>query len=122
MTGLDAYHSGAVNWGMRSLPLTPMSNPGGRPRKTRAPGNAFGAWLASCSLTPIQIAAALDVSISTVYNLRNGYFPPGRELANKIATLTESAVTSESWDTTEIRPRKTRTKVARKVGRRKKAA
>lgn len=94
---------------MRALPLTDKSRPGGRPRESRAPDNAFAAWLRSCARRPAAIAKALGVTESCVYNLRNGYFKPGLELALKIERLTTkgrvSAVPAESWATFVARPR-----------------
>lgn len=90
---------------MRALPLTNKSKPGGRPRQSRAPRNAFADWLSSCGKTPKQIADALEVKISSVYNARNGYFKPGRELASKIEELSKGAVPVASWTKSKTRPR-----------------
>jgi DNA-binding XRE family transcriptional regulator len=90
---------------LRSLPLTDKSRPGGRPRKTRAPHNAFAAWLATCGMTPTEVAEKLKLSVSAIYNARNGYFKPGREVANHIATFTGGAVSAASWDQSRGRPR-----------------
>ena len=90
---------------MRSLPLTASTKPGGRPRKSRAPRNAFATWLASQKLSPKEIAKALGTSISTIYNARNGYFSPARELAVKIEEYTDGKVTVESWGESKTRPR-----------------
>jgi len=76
----------------------------------------FAAWLATCGMTPTQVAKALKLSVSAVYNARNGYFKPGRETANHIAAFTEGAVSAASWDEAKSRPRKAPAK------RRKKAA
>ncbi len=91
---------------MRAQALTNHSRPGGRPRATRAPRNAFADWLSHCELTPQQIAKALNVSISSVYNCRNSYFVPGRELAVKIEQLTGGKVPIESWSKIKARKRK----------------
>jgi DNA-binding XRE family transcriptional regulator len=91
---------------MRALPLTNKSKPGGRPRQSRAPRNAFADWLASCGMTPEQLAEKLEISISSIYNARNGYFKPGRKLASKIEELSKGAVPVASWDKTKSRPRK----------------
>lgn len=91
---------------MKALPLTDKTGPGGRPRKSRAPKNAFAEWLASCGSTPQKIAKRLNSSVSTVYNLRNGYFKPGRDLAVSIAELSNGAVTVESWGAVQARKRK----------------
>ncbi|HUS27566.1 MAG TPA: helix-turn-helix transcriptional regulator [Kofleriaceae bacterium] len=91
---------------MRALPLTNKSRPGGRPRQTRAPRNPFADWLASCGKTPEQLAKALGVSVSSVYNARNGYFKPGRDLAVKIAEVSEGAVPVEAWGSVRARKRK----------------
>ena len=91
---------------MRALPLTDKSKPGGRPRQSRAPRNPFADWLKSCGKTPEQVAELLEVKVSSVYNARNGYFKPGRDLAVKIAEISKGAVPVEGWTTTKIRKRK----------------
>jgi hypothetical protein len=91
---------------MRALPLTNKSRPGGRPRQTRAPKNPFSDWLASCGKTPEQVAKLLEVSVSSVYNARNGYFKPGRELAVRIEEVTKGAVPVKVWDGVKARKRK----------------
>lgn len=83
---------------MRALPLTNKARPGGRPRATRAPRNAFADWLATCGMTPEQLAVTLKVSVSSVYNARNGYFRPGRDLAVRIAELSTPAATPDNPD------------------------
>lgn len=91
---------------MRALPLTNKSRPGGRPRKSRAPRNAFADWLANCGKSPTEIAKALKVSVSSIYNARNGYFVPGRDMAVEIEKLSGGKVKIESWSTVKARPRK----------------
>lgn len=91
---------------MRSLPLTDKARAGGRPRETRAPRNAFADWLATCGKTPEEVATALGVSSSSAYNLRNGYFKPGRDLAVRIAELSDGKVPVDSWTGSKARPRK----------------
>jgi hypothetical protein len=98
---------------MRALPLTNKSRPGGRPRQSRAPRNKFADWLANCGKTPEQIAKLLTtpqapkgISVSSVYNARNGYFKPGRDLAVKIAEVSDGAVPVESWGPAKARKRK----------------
>lgn len=91
---------------MRALPLTNKSRPGGRPRKTRAPRNAFADWLATCGQAPTKIAEALKVSVSSIYNARNGYFVPGRDMAIAIEALSKGKVPVESWSTVKARKRK----------------
>lgn len=92
---------------MRALPLTDKSKPGGRPRQSRAPRNAFADWLKGCGMTPEQVAKALGgISVSSVYNARNGYFKPGRDLAAKIEELSQGAVPVASWSKAKSRPRK----------------
>ena len=91
---------------MRALPLTNKSRPGGRPRRTRAPRNAFADWLSTCGKSPTDIAKSLKVSVSSIYNARNGYFVPGRELAIEIENLSNGKVKVESWSTVKARPRK----------------
>ena len=108
---------------MRSLPLTDKGAPGGRPRVSRAPANAFATWLASCGMTATVIAGKLErllgrpVSVSAIYNARNGYYKPGRALANAIAELStksrRTAVPVSSWEEADGRPR---TKPARVNG------
>lgn len=90
---------------MRSLPLTDKTRPGGRPRRSRAPRNAFADWLAACGKTPGDVAKALGVSVSSVYNCRNAYFKPGRDLAVKIERLTGGKVAIESWSAAKARAR-----------------
>lgn len=91
---------------MRALPLTNKSRPGGRPRQSRAPRNAFADWLADCGKTPTEIAKALKVSVSSIYNARNTYFKPGRELALAIEQLSGGKVPIESWSKGKARARK----------------
>lgn len=91
---------------MRALPLTNKSRPGGRPRQSRAPRNPFATWLTSCGKTPEQVAKLLGVSVSSVYNARNGYFKPGRDLAVTIAEVTGGAVPVEVWKDVKARKRK----------------
>lgn len=90
---------------MRSQPLTSGTKPGGRPRKSRAPRNAFANWLAASKLTAEEIAKAIETSVSTVYNARNGYFKPGRELAVRIEEFTGGEVSVASWGDSKARPR-----------------
>ena len=96
-----------------ALPLTNKSKPGGRSRDDRAPRNAFADWLAGCGMTADQVAAELkrltkrdDFSVSSVYNLRNGYFKPGRDLSVAIEKLTKGKVKVGSWSETKARARK----------------
>lgn len=92
---------------MRALPLTDASGPGGRPRNKRAPRNAFADWLATCGLTPDDVAKKLGVAVSSVYNLRNGYFVAGRELAIEISKLSDDAVPIDSWKVRDdVKPRR----------------
>jgi hypothetical protein len=91
---------------MRALPLTNKARPGGRPRKSRAPRNSFADWLAKCGKKPADISKALGVSVSSIYNMRNGYFVPGRDMAIKIEGFTRGAVKVESWSDVKARPRK----------------
>lgn len=91
---------------LRPLPLTAKSGPGGRPRETRAPRNAFGDWCQTTKLTVGQIAEKLGRCESTVYNLRNGYFRPGLDLAHRIERLTRGKVKAESWIEAKARERK----------------
>lgn len=91
---------------MRAQPLTQSTGPGGRPRRSRAKRNAFADWLAKSHTKPGTLAKELKVSASSIYNLRNGYFGPGRDLAVKIATLSEGAVPVDSWPPARPRKRK----------------
>ncbi len=91
---------------MRAQPLTDKTRPGGRPRRKRAQRNAFADWLAKCGKSPEQLAKALGVSISSIYNARNSYFTPGRDLAVKIEHESHGAVSVESWSKTKTRKRK----------------
>lgn len=102
---------------MRALPLTDKTRPGGRPRSERAPSNAFADWLRTCGMKPEDVAARLGklvgekVSVSTVYNMRNAWFKPGRELAAAIEEMARdgrklrSAVPVSSWQEFEVRAR-----------------
>jgi hypothetical protein len=122
---------------MRSLPLTNAAGPGGRPRATRAPANAFAAWLATCGMTPSEVQDRLtailrradpsrwkekELSISMIYNTRNAYARPGRDLANAIAELSKGKVPTTSWPAKSVRPRKTPIKRTRKAAAVDKAA
>ncbi len=91
---------------MRAQPLTNAARPGGRPRSSRAPRNPFADWLATCGKTPETLADDLGVSVSSVYNARNGYFKPGRDLAVKIEELSGGAVPVASWGKAKARKRK----------------
>ncbi|HSR79133.1 MAG TPA: hypothetical protein VLN57_21345 [Xanthobacteraceae bacterium] len=124
---IDEPYNIAVNIDMRSLPLTDKAGPGGRPRDSRAPSNAFAEWLATCGMTATEVAVKLtalvrrddpkrrgidartgkpwELSISMVYNCRNAYAVPGRTLANAIAELSDGVVASTSWDLKNVRPR-----------------
>ena len=55
-------------------------------------------WMRQKRLSTAQIAAALNVSRITVWRWLSGSRAPQRELANRIATLTEGEVPSDSWD------------------------
>jgi hypothetical protein len=46
------------------------------------------------------------VSVSSVYNARNGYFKPGRDLAVKIEELSAGAVPVSSWSESKARKRR----------------
>jgi len=104
---------------MRSLPLTNKSKPGGRPRDSRAPANDFAAWLAHCNLTPAAVAEKIGealkritngrktkISVSSVYNARNAYYTPGRDLAVAISEVSRGKVAVSSWGSTKVRARK----------------
>lgn len=95
---------------MRALPLTKSARPGGRPRSTRAPRNAFADWLARSKIKPEDLAKTLGISVSAIYNLRNSYYLPGRELAVSISLASKNAVTVESWS--DVTPRKRGKKAA----------
>ena len=103
----DTGHRATVNAeaSMRALPLTSNQRPGGRPRASRAPRNAFRDWLVDCGMTPQAIAKTLKISVSSVYNSANGYFIPGRKLAVAIEQLTKGKVSVESWETSKPRKR-----------------
>lgn len=89
---------------MRALPLTKGARPGGRPRNTRAPRNAFADWLARSKIKPEDLAKKLAISVSAIYNLRNSYYLPGRELSVAICEASKGAVSVESWS--DVIPRK----------------
>lgn len=60
--------------------------------------NAFGHWIESTGLTYAQIAKRLRCSSQAVSNMRAGHYAPGRELANRIASVSAGAVPTASWD------------------------
>jgi len=74
---------------------------GGRPRKYPPPSSAFADWLARWlevdGHTIHDLAATLGISPSTIYNLRNGYFPPGLKLALAIEEASGGEVAAKSW-------------------------
>lgn len=57
-------------------------------------------------MTPDDVAKKLGVKVSSVYNARNGYFKPGRDLAVKIADLSDGAVPVEVWAKVKTRKRR----------------
>ena len=67
-------------------------------RKRIKPTNAFGRWVEETGLTYAKMAERLGCSSQAVSNMRNGQWSPGRELANKIASLSAGAVPVASWD------------------------
>lgn len=83
--------------------MAPVANrkehkPKGRRSRVRPATNTkFGEWLRASGYSPIEIAEALGVGRSAVYNLRNGDFKPGRDLAVKIAVMTRDTVRPEDW-------------------------
>lgn len=91
---------------MRAVQLTNKSRPGGRPRQNKAPSNPFRAWLKSCGKTPEQVAKALGVGVSSIYNAANNYYKPGRDLACKIEELTGGVVPVGVWKGVKARKRK----------------
>jgi DNA-binding XRE family transcriptional regulator len=82
---------------MKAQALTNATSPGGRPRRTKPKPSAFAQWLRDSKQTPEQVAKELGVAKSSVYNLRNGYFAPGLDLAVKIAEVSGGAVPPDSW-------------------------
>lgn len=48
-------------------------------------------------MTPELVAEKLEVAVSSVYNLRNGYFAPGLDLALRIEEISKGAVPAKSW-------------------------
>lgn len=90
---------------MRALPINKTSRPGGRPRGSRAPRSAFADWLAKGKINCVDLAKKLGISASSLYNLRNAYYLPGRELAVKIDEISKGAVPVESWSDVKPRPR-----------------
>jgi hypothetical protein len=102
---------------MRAVPVNETTRAGGRPRSERAVVNKWGEWLEGCGMPPVKVAEKLTarlvkigarerekpVSASTVYNIRNSYFIPGRSLASAIAELTDGEIPVEYWDTVEVR-------------------
>jgi hypothetical protein len=61
-------------------------------------------------MTVQEVAAKLETSLSSVYNMRNGYFRPGLQLAVRIAELSTKgrrcAVPVSYWTDSPIRPRR----------------
>lgn len=57
-------------------------------------------------MTPETVSTKLKVSISSIYNARNGYFKPGRELSVAIEELSDGKVSVESWGKAKQRPRR----------------
>ncbi len=102
---LDGSYSNTVNSPMRALPFGKTSGPGGRPRRSRAPRNPFAEWIIKSKLKSDVIAARLEITVSAVYNLRNSYYAPGRELAVRIEEVTGGVVKVESWSDVKVRPR-----------------
>jgi hypothetical protein len=91
---------------MRALPFSQSTKPGGRPRKQRAPRNAFADWLARSKIKPDVLCKQLKVTVSTVYNLRNSQFTPSLKLASLIEEVSKGAVSVKSWNTVKVVPRK----------------
>jgi hypothetical protein len=56
-------------------------------------------------MSPKEIAKALGTSVSSIYNARNGYFSPARDLAVKIEKYTDGQVAVESWGEAKTRTR-----------------
>lgn len=112
-----------------TVPVTAASPPGGRPRRSEAPANAFAVWLASQPKSVRQIADELGLTRWTVYHLRNGYHQPSLEVAKKIAemsrprdpatgeTVGDPAVPESSWPPAKPRPAKSRRKSTRRRNR-----
>jgi DNA-binding XRE family transcriptional regulator len=97
------------------MPLTKATGPGGRPRReSEQPAIPFAAWLAKSKLTAEQLAVSLDVAPSSIYNMRNGYFTPGRELAVKIAAVSKGKVPADSWPPARPRPTSKQTTTRRR--------
>lgn len=80
-----------------AVPLTNAAAPGGRHRAKAPPDGPFQRWLATCGLTLSELTTKLGCSSSSIYNARNGYFVPGRDLAVAIARLSDGAVPVDSW-------------------------
>lgn len=78
--------------------------------------NAFGRWLMNCDMKPEEVAEKLakitrgNVSMSTIYNLRNSRHRPGRDLALAIEAITTdrktgvSACPVSAWGKMKLRP------------------
>lgn len=104
-----------------TVPVTAGSPPGGRPRKSEAPANAFAVWLSGQTKSVAEIALALGLTRWTIYHLRNGYHQPSLEVAKKIAELSrprdpgtgevtgDPAVPAESWPPPRPRTKRPRT-------------
>lgn len=116
----DSYRSEVNSQDMRAVAINETTRAGGRPRSERVPVNKWGEWLRDCGLKPEQVAERLNkilvkagartadnpVSTSSVYNMRNAHFLPGRDLALAIETLTDGAVPVGSWQRVEVRAKR----------------
>ena len=67
-------------------------------RPPTKPTNRFARWFDGAGMHVDDIAAALGVKKACVYNYRSGYRKPQREIAVKIADLTDGKVSVRSWD------------------------
>lgn len=90
---------------MRALPFNKSQRPGGRPRNKRAPHSAFSEWVFKGKISAADLAKKLGISTSSLYNLKNGFYLPGRELAVKIDEISKGAVSVNSWSDVKPRPR-----------------
>ena len=66
---------------------------GGRPRLTRRPRNRLTQWMSATDTSTNCLAAAVGVSISSIYSLREQTFRPSLVLALKLERETGIPVT-----------------------------
>lgn len=76
----------------------PQAHKPKRHHRLKARSSTFAKWIASTGHSLTEIAERLDCSVQAISNWRGGHSLPGRELANRIAALSNGAVPPDSWD------------------------